>query len=100
MENKFTGDSSAPGVNVESITLFAELLLKSREARKKTRRGIAKEIGVAYQMIQNWESGDFFPTEDKLPIIAEAYGINPQELDGVFRVSKEDRERAKEGRKR
>lgn len=55
---------------------FSERL---REARKKsglTQKGVANHFRISRVSVTQWESGETKPESDKLPAIAELYGVS------------------------
>lgn len=92
MENKFGLSPEKKKVTMEDVTLFGKLLFDKRNIIKKTAKEIASEFSsINESSILAWEKGTSFPEEEKLPVIAKAYGIELEELIRVFKISKEAR---------
>ena len=68
---------------------------RTKTIKPKTREKMGEACGVKGALIDKWEKGESFPPEDKLSIIAEAYGITIDELTRVFKLSKSLREQEK-----
>ena len=92
-------DSKDDKVRMEDVTLFAELLEKSRGLIGKARRQISRELGVDVSMIDSWERSITSPSENRLPAIAKAYGIPLEEVQRDLNVSKAARQMEKDLRK-
>jgi transcriptional regulator with XRE-family HTH domain len=55
--------------------------LKSwRTRRFLTQKGLAEKVGVPYQTIQRWESGQSFPRPSHLQRLCSALDVAPDEL--------------------
>ena len=46
----------------------------------RTRRGVAKELGISYSALSNYECGVRIPTDDVKVRIADYYGKTVQEI--------------------
>lgn len=56
--------------------------MELRELRKKTglsQKEVGTELGVAQSTVAMWETGDNRPRPDKIPEIANIYGVNIEE---------------------
>ena len=54
---------------------------KLRELRGiRTRTGVAKETGLGYSAISNYENGQRVPSDDAKIVLADYYGKTVQEL--------------------
>lgn len=51
-----------------------------RTRRFLTQKGLAEKIGVPYQTVQRWESGQSFPRPSHLRRLCEALEVTPDEL--------------------
>ena len=101
MENKVNGGPVVPKVSIKDIPMFGKLLSRSRSVLEKSLTKTSLDIpSISANALTQWEQGVAFPTEDKIPGIAKAYGIDPKELERVLKISKAAREMAKSGRTR
>ena len=57
-----------------------ERLREWRLRRFLTQKELAARIGVPYQMVQRWESGQVFPRPSSLRKLCEALEVEPDEL--------------------
>ena len=57
-------------------------LRKYREAAGLTMREAAHKLCISSPAYCNWENGKAMPTADKLPAIAELFGVSIDELYG------------------
>lgn len=79
-------------IDSNAVKTFADVLIKARSAVNKSRRVIQAELGLKSSvMIEKWENGEAFPTEEMLPKIAEAYGVEINTLIEAYKISKEAR---------
>ena len=53
-----------------------------REANGLTVRQFARKIGSSPQLVNSWESGDWYPTMPKLHVLMDAFGVQ----EGYFFV--------------
>lgn len=51
-----------------------------RTRRFLTQKGLAERVGVPYQTVQRWESGQSFPRPTALRRLCEALEVTPDEL--------------------
>ena len=86
MENPFQKSLPAQEVTLEDVTRFGEFLLNGRKGKAPAQ--IATQLGVQSSHVLKWEEGETFPGEDKLQMIAHAYGVALDELKKVFDISK------------
>jgi transcriptional regulator with XRE-family HTH domain len=56
------------------------LLRTWRTRRFLTQKGLAEKVGVPYQTIQRWESGQSFPRPGHLQRLCAALEVTPDEL--------------------
>lgn len=104
MENKFEFNPAKIKVNMEDVTLLGKfltekrLLLNKQKSTEKLLKQIVSEIDVNVSTLLHWETGEVIPSEDKLPRIAQVYGIDLEELKKVFEISKAARQREKDAR--
>jgi transcriptional regulator with XRE-family HTH domain len=63
-------------------------LKQLREAAFLTQMEVAQRLGVAYTTVNNWEHGKFKPRLRFIPLLAELYGVTPQEIKEL--VKKDD----------
>jgi len=55
--------------------------LKTLRRRKfKTQKELATQVGVSYQTVQTWEAGSAQPRLRHIPKLAEALGVEPEQL--------------------
>ena len=57
-----------------------ERLREWRLRRFLTQKALAELVGVPYQTVQRWESGQVFPRPTSLRKLCEALGATPDEL--------------------
>jgi transcriptional regulator with XRE-family HTH domain len=57
-----------------------EQLRAWRMRRFLTQKGLAEKVGVPYQTIQRWESGQSFPQPRRLKRLCDALDVTPDEL--------------------
>ena len=86
-------------VKMEDVLVFGQKLTEAREKINKRHKAIAQEIGVNPGTPYHWEKGEEFPDENKLPKIAQAYGIDLEKLTEIFILSRAARELEKEARR-
>lgn len=60
----------APKLNIRQIRLMANL----------SQRDLAKRLGISSAAVAKWESGQSYPSGDKLPALANALGVPIDEL--------------------
>ena len=58
-----------------------EKLIVSRNKAGLSQMELAERLGVSWQAVSRWESGDTTPTMDKLKSLAKIYGVS---LDWLF----------------
>lgn len=59
---------------------LSERLVELRKARNLSQLELAEALNVSRQSISLWEKGSTAPSLDKLPLLAEFYGITIDEL--------------------
>ena len=79
-------------VSLEDVQLFGKLLFDRRNSQGKSMSELARQIGVIPARVSAWEQADSFPDSEKLSLIAQAYGIDLEELKNAFKISKKARE--------
>ena len=79
-------------VSLEDVELFGKLLFDRRNNQGKSMSELARQIGVIPARVSAWEQADSFPDSEKLSLIAQAYGIDLEELKNAFKISKKARE--------
>lgn len=62
-----------------NVTL-AKNILKYRKQRGISQRGLAKKLGVTYQAVSKWETAKCAPDISVLPVLADTFGCNIDEL--------------------
>ena len=62
------------------MTGLPSTIKRLRKAKGLTQSNLAEIVGVKFQSVQKWESGDSRPSSDKLPALANALGISVDEL--------------------
>ncbi len=62
----------------ERAIAIGKRLIELRGVR--TRTGVAKELGIGYSSLCNYENGERIPPDDVKVKIAEYYGVTVQEL--------------------
>ncbi len=82
---------------IRDVSVFGDFLMAAKSNLSGAEK--ANQIGVSRGLIIRWEAGESFPGEDKLPKIAEVYGVDLGELEHKFRISKKARELEKESKK-
>ena len=63
-----------------SATTHGEKIKKARIDKRMTIRDVAKKIGVSYQQIAQWESGERNPKLENIVKLSHVLEINPMEL--------------------
>jgi transcriptional regulator with XRE-family HTH domain len=84
-----------PEATMEDFDKFSEFLTKTRKEKKLRLKFIANGIGVALSTIVSWEKGQSFPDENRLPSMAEVYGVDEVMLRRLFDISRQAREKEK-----
>ena len=64
-----------------------KLLRAWRTRRFLTQKGLAEKVGVPYQTVQRWESGQSFPRPRHLQQLCAALEVTPDELLTVEELS-------------
>ena len=77
--------------------VFSRNLSRYVEMSKKSRREIAKDLGISPSTFADWVNGRVYPRMNKVQRLAEYFGINKAELvEDVYvakeTISKEDQE--------
>ena len=67
-------------VNSDQMGGGLEQLHAWRTRRFLTQKGLAEKVGVPYQTVQRWESGQSFPRAALLRRLCEALEVTPDEL--------------------
>ena len=70
-------------------SVFAANLSRYIERSDKSKRSLAREIGVSASTICDWTSGRAYPRMDKLQRLADCFGISKADLVEERNVSKE-----------
>lgn len=82
MKAEFEKKSS--GVSEEEVrrydTTFAERLKSMRDDRGLKRDWVARQIGVHYNTLKNWELGNAHPGTWELLSLARIYHVEPEEF--------------------
>lgn len=94
------GQNLTPESLTEKLMRFGRLLCELRNKSGKTVGELALEIGVKYEVLRKWESGENFPKPEKLPVIAKAYNVTLEKLTEAFNISQTAREEEKGFRKK
>ncbi len=58
------------------MSTLAERLVKTRKALRMTQQDIAERLDVSFQAVSLWERGETTPEIQKLPELAELYGVS------------------------
>lgn len=59
---------------------FCRYLLQARKAAGKTQIALGAEIGKRGPQVSSWETGSYLPSNDTLPALARALGVDEEEL--------------------
>lgn len=51
-----------------------------RKSKQMSRKQLADAVGVTRNAVWRWENEDTQPTSDKVPVVAEALGVEPGKL--------------------
>ena len=70
--------------------MIAEKIKKYRRERDLTQEALASVLGVSFQSVSKWETGDGYPDITLLPSIANYFGITVDELIGNDEISAKD----------
>ena len=63
---------------------FSKNIIKLRKANKLTQENLASKLGVSFQAISKWETGQTYPDIELLPQIATIFHINIDSLLGYI----------------
>lgn len=70
--------------NIETFddvaTTTGEKIKKARTNKRMTIRDVAKNVGVSFQQVSQWESGERNPKLENIVKLSHALEINPMEL--------------------
>ncbi|MES3005212.1 MAG: hypothetical protein V4690_03875 [Patescibacteria group bacterium] len=79
---------------------FAKLLRDSKRVSGVRERTLKTEFNVSsVSTFNNWESGESFPKEDRIPLIARVYQVDENQLRQALEESKLAREEEKRVRR-
>ena len=67
--------------------MIAEKIKKYRKERGLTQEALASVLGVSYQSVSKWETGDGYPDITLLPSIANYFEVTVDELIGNDKIS-------------
>ena len=67
--------------------MIAEKIKKYRKERDLTQEALANVLGVSFQSVSKWETGDGYPDITLLPSIANYFGVTVDELIGNDEIS-------------
>ena len=71
-------------VNISLINIWEVSTLNNieniRSLKRISQKDLAEEIGVSQSAVSQWESGQAFPSSDKLPQIAKILGCSIDDL--------------------
>lgn len=70
--------------------MIAEKIKKYRKERELTQEALASVLGVSFQSVSKWETGDGYPDITLLPAIANYFGVTVDELIGNDEISAKD----------
>ena len=101
MENQFEKGPAAPKSPLEEIKIFGDFLYKARNnpITYKNKVKMAAELNVSRDTLTKYENGEFFPKEESLPLVAQAYGLDLDEVKAKFEISRGAQARFTEARK-
>jgi transcriptional regulator with XRE-family HTH domain len=110
MRIEFGKTEKVPGVSIdligsdEKFKAFGGFLKDARIAVGKIQAQIASELSklqceVSPGTVGKWETGESFPTKDKLPAIAKVLNLNEQELIKDYEVLEVIRQKIYDARK-
>lgn len=57
------------------MSTFKERLSKKRKEKKLTQAEVAEQLNVSFQAVSQWERGETSPDIDKIPELADLYGV-------------------------
>ncbi len=69
---------------------FNEKIKSMRETAGMTQASLGEKLGVSEKVISKWENGDTKPSIEVLPAIADAFGVNIDDLFGHVHNSTSD----------
>ena len=62
---------------------FSERLSVMRKKASLTQAEVAEKLNVSFQAVSQWERGETTPEIDKLPELADLYGVTTDWLLGI-----------------
>lgn len=81
MKKKSEAPMRVPEERVKKYEMdLANRLRSMREERGLKRDWVAKQIGVHYNTLKNWELGKFRPGARDLLAVSEVYHVKPEEF--------------------
>ncbi len=66
---------------------MADGLRELRRRRLLTQKDLAERLGVKYQTVQTWESGQNYPRPAAMRKLCEVLNVTPEELLAALEVS-------------
>jgi transcriptional regulator with XRE-family HTH domain len=73
------------GMDAMTAVKFGDWLVMKLGQKDVSARRFALAIGVSAQSASMWIKGDAYPTRDKLPLIAEYFGVHLDEVWDAYR---------------
>jgi transcriptional regulator with XRE-family HTH domain len=73
------------GMDTMTAVKFGDWLVMKLGQRDVSARRFALAIGVSAQSASTWIKGESYPTRDKLPLIAEYFGVHLDEVWDAYR---------------
>lgn len=73
--------------------VFSRNLRTYMSKKGKSRKDIARDIGVSYSTLTDWVNGNKYPRIDKIETLADYFGITKADLIEDFEEIKKDNDR-------
>ena len=70
------------------------IIARLRKQKGLTQEQLANELGISYQAVSKWETGNSCPDIATLPLLAELFGVSIDELFGFGSPAEEPEEQA------
>lgn len=82
---------------LDDLKAFGDFLSQAWMKSDKSLKQLKAELGVT--CIEGWHQSDLFPSKERLPQIARAYGVELEELSAAYERAKAARKALKESRR-
>lgn len=73
------------------VLLLGANIRRYRLQRGLTQEEVANHLGVSFQSISKWERGEAYPDIEMLPVLANYFGVNIDELLGVSEQARKEK---------